>query len=50
MTGKLSTEQWMIREEGRLGGKSSAGEAKAEMGGCGWTCLTWSSSVSRGVR
>jgi hypothetical protein len=38
------------REEGRFGGKSRAGEANAEMGGCGWMCFTCSSSVSREVR
>lgn len=52
MAGKLSTEQWISREEDGFGGKSGAeeAEAEAELGGCGWTLLTWSSSVSRGVR
>lgn len=50
MAGKLSTEQWISREEDGFGGKSGAEEAETELGGCGWTLLTWSSSVSRGVR
>lgn len=39
MAGKLSTQQWISREEGGIGGKSRAEEAKAELGGCGWYFL-----------